>query len=154
MSRKYERKTLRASWSAEDLDEAMKKVRNKTLGVNEASRNFKIPSRTLRRHLMMGKSKIPLGRNPVFSQECEKKLVAHIKKLESVGFAPERKDVKEMAFQLAKRLNIKNPFSEDSEAAGNVWFRGFMARNPELSQRKSEGLSLARAYGVNREDVK
>lgn len=154
MSRKYERKTLRASWSAEDLDEAMRSVRSKEMGVNQASKHFKIPSRTLRRHLITGRSKVPLGRHPVFSVEHEKKLVAHIKKLERVGFAPERKDVKEMAFQLAKKLNIKNPFSEESELAGNVWFTGFMERNPELSQRKSEGLSLSRAYGVNREDVK
>lgn len=154
MSRRYERKTLRASWSGEDLEKAMQCVRSKEMGVNEASRNFNIPSRTLRRHLITGRSKVLLGRNPVFSNKCEKKLVAHIKKLESVGFAPERKDVKEMAFQLAEKLNIKHPFSKTNEVAGNVWFTGFMARNPELSQRKSEGLSLSRAYGVNREDVK
>jgi transposase-like protein len=154
MSRKYSRTTLRASWSTEDLDEAMRRVQNKDMGVNEASGIFNIPSRTLRRHLITGKSKGPLGRKPVFSAEYEKKLVTQIKKLEKVGFAPERKDVKEMAFQLAKKCNIKNPFSENSESAGNVWFSGFMARNPELSQRKSKGLSLFRAYGVNRKDVK
>ncbi|KAJ2941413.1 hypothetical protein O0L34_g3621 [Tuta absoluta] len=107
MSRRYERKTLRASYSAEDLEKAMQCVRSKEMGVNEASRNFNIPSRTLRRHLITGRSKAPLGRNPVFPNKCEKKLVAHIKKLESVGFAPERKDVKEMAFQLAEKLNFQ-----------------------------------------------
>lgn len=154
MPRKYQRSTLRASWASEDLEKAMEKVRNKVMGVNEASRTFKIPSRTLRRHLLSGKLKVPLGRNPVFSIEHEKKIVAHIKKLEQVGFAPERKDVKEMAFQIAKKLEIKHPFLESSASAGNVWFTGFMKRNPELSTRQSEGLSLARAYGVNREDVK
>ncbi|XP_026323303.1 uncharacterized protein LOC113232741 [Hyposmocoma kahamanoa] len=154
MPRKYQRSTLRASWASEDLEKAMEKVRNKVMGVNEASRTFKIPSRTLRRHLLSGKLKVPLGRNPVFSIEHEKKIVAHIKKLEQVGFAPERKDVKEMAFQIAKKLEIKNPFLESSASAGNTWFMGFMKRNPELSTRQSEGLSLARAYGVNREDVK
>lgn len=153
MPRNYERKTLRASWSDGDLNEAMQKVSNKEMGVNEASRAYNIPSRTLRRHMLTGKPKVPLGRPPVFSQEHEKKLVAHIKKLEKVGFAPDRKDVKEMAFQLAQKLSIKNPFSKDTQQAGNIWFNWFLKRNPELSQRKSEGLSLARAYGVNREDV-
>lgn len=152
--KRYIRTTLRASWSAQDLEEAMRCVESKEMGVNEASRHFGIPSRTLRRHLLTGKTKGPLGRHPVFNSEYEKKLVTHIQKLEKVGFAPDRKDVKEMAFQLAKTYNIRNPFSEKTEAAGNIWFNGFLARNPVLSQRKSEGLSLARAHGVNRKDVK
>ncbi|XP_069357516.1 uncharacterized protein [Maniola hyperantus] len=131
----------------------MKKVRQKEMGVNEAARTYNIPSRTLRRHILTGTLKVGLGRRPVFYQAEEKKLVAHIKQLEKVGFAPDRKDVKEMAYQLAQKLNIKNIFSNTSKKAGDVWFTGFLNRNPELSQRKSEGLSLARAYGVNRADV-
>lgn len=154
MPRNYKRSTLRASWSERDLLVAMEKVRSKEMGVNEAARTYKIPSRTLRRHLITGKLKVPLGRNPVFNQAHEKKLVAHIKKLEKVGFAPDRKDVKNMAYQLAKTLKVKNPFSPKLESAGNVWFNGFLTRNPELTLRKSEGLSLSRAYGVNRKDIK
>ncbi|CAH2107325.1 unnamed protein product [Euphydryas editha] len=124
----------------------MQKVRLKQMGVNVAARTYNILSRTLRRHLLSGKLKVPLGRQPIFPKEEEKKLVIHIKKLEKVGFGPERKDVKEMAYQLALKLDKKAAFSQTLEKAGDVWFAGFLKRNPQLSQRKSEGLSLARAY--------
>ncbi|CAH2087469.1 unnamed protein product [Euphydryas editha] len=108
----YVSKTLRATWSETDLSEAMQKVRLKQMGVNEAARTYNIPSRTLRRHLLSGKLKVPLGRQPIFTEEEEKKLVIHIKKLEKVGFAPERKDVKEMGYQLALKLDKKAAFSQ------------------------------------------
>lgn len=37
---------------------------------------------------------------------------------------------------------------------GFAWLRSFLERNPELSIRQAEGLSLCRARGMNREDVK
>lgn len=154
MPRNYVRTTLRASWSEKDLLDAMEKVRNKEMGINEASREYNIPSRTLRRHLLTGKSKGRLGRPTALSTEHEKKLVAHVKKLEKVGFAPDRKDVKEIAYQFAEKLEVKHPFSSTNKAAGNVWLNGFLSRNPDICTRKSEGLSLARAYGMNRDDVK
>lgn len=48
-----------------------------------------------------------------------------------------------------KELTNKR-FSEISQSPENVWFSGSIARASELGQRKSEGLSLARAYGINR----
>ncbi|CAH2086717.1 unnamed protein product [Euphydryas editha] len=73
MGRCYKRKTCRASWTAEALNEAMSKVTSKELGINKASREYGIPSRTLRRHLASGKGKGPLGRCPELSFEYEKK---------------------------------------------------------------------------------
>lgn len=97
MSRKYIRTTLRTSWGTEDLDEVMRGVRSKEIKANEASRNFNLQSRSLRKHQ--------------YNQ---------YKKLEKVGFDSERKDVKEMAFELADKCNTKNPFSENSEPARKV----------------------------------
>ncbi|CAH2101203.1 unnamed protein product [Euphydryas editha] len=95
---------------------------------------------TLRQHLLSGKLKVPLGTQPIFTKEEEKKLIIHIKKLEKFGFAPERKAVKEMAYQLALKLDKKAAFSQALGKAGDVWFTGFLKRNPQLSQRKSEGI--------------
>lgn len=153
MQRKYVRTTLRASWSEKDLNEAMEKVKTKQMEVNEAFRAFSIPLRTLKRHISTGKSKVPLGRSTVLSKEHEQRLVAHIKKLEKVEFAPDCKDVKELVYQFAEKLKMKYRFCNTSMPAGNVWLSGFLRRNPELSIRKSEGLSLARAHGMNRNDV-
>lgn len=37
--------------------------------------------------------------------------------------------------------------------AGGVWFKHFIERNPELFIRQGEGLSVARAKGLSKEEV-
>ncbi|CAG9572682.1 unnamed protein product [Danaus chrysippus] len=37
--------------------------------------------------------------------------------------------------------------------AGNEWVKSFIERNPELSIRQAEGLSVARAKGLSRKEV-
>lgn len=146
------RKTTRASWTEAAMSTAMEKVKSGQMGINAASREYGIPSRTLRRHLAANSSTKYLGRSPALSREHETRLVRHIQALEKVGFAPRRYDVKKMAFAFAKKLSI-NCFSENDESAGKVWLNGFLRRNPSLSIRKSEGLLLARAQGMNRKEV-
>lgn len=153
MGRVYIRKTTRASWTEAAMATAIEKVKSGHIGVNAASRDYGIPSRTLRRHLAIDSSKKYLGRNPALGREHERRLVLHVQALEKVGFAPNKQDTKKMAFDFAKKLGIKHCFSENNKSAGKVWFNGFMKRNPILSVRKSEGLSLARAQGMNRKEV-
>lgn len=90
----------------------------------------------------------------VLGRENEIRLVKHIQKLGSVGFAPSRDTVKRLAYQFAEKLNIQHKFSNEQQKAGDHWFRSFLERNPELSIRQSEGLSLARAQGLNRDEVR
>lgn len=153
MGKKYIRKTTRASFSEAALAEAMEKVMSGAMGVNEASRAYGIASRTLRRHLLSRSSKIQLGRCPELGIEHERRLVLHIKALEKVGFAPDCSCVKKMAFAFAEKLNLNHRFSREAKSAGDEWFHGFLRRNKDLSIRKSEGLSLARAGGMNRTEV-
>ncbi|CAH1956219.1 unnamed protein product [Acanthoscelides obtectus] len=153
MGRVYVRKTTRASFSEEALAEAMQKVISREMGTNEASRAYGISSRTLRRHLIAKSSKVRLGRCPEIGIEHERRLVLHIKALERVGFAPDATSVKKMAFSFAEKLHLNHRFSREAKSAGDDWFQGFLRRNRELSIRKSEGLSLARATGMNRTDV-
>ncbi|XP_039300711.1 tigger transposable element-derived protein 6-like, partial [Nilaparvata lugens] len=58
-----------------------------------------------------------------------------------------------MAFQLALRNNVAHPFSSDNKAAGWKWLRLFLQRNPTLSARKPQAMSLARVQGLNEESV-
>lgn len=59
-------------------------------------------------------------------------------------------DLRKIAYQLAVKNNKKNNFSQKKEMAGYDWYRCFMARHPELSLRKPEATSIARAMGFNR----
>ncbi|KAJ8934493.1 hypothetical protein NQ318_012469 [Aromia moschata] len=148
MPRKYVRKLSaapRAQWTEEDLGNAITHVTNKSMGVNEASRVFKIPSRTLRRRISSGNhKKISCGKLPALGIDNEKRLVKHIQKLEHAGFAPNRLTVRRLAYQFAQKF--------EKSAAGYDWLKSFLERNPCLSVRKSEGLSLARAKGMSRDE--
>lgn len=68
MPRKYKRKEgVRArvcSWTTEQLQPAFDEIDKKNMGINEISRQFGIPSRTLRRrYAAKNKSQLTLGTN-------------------------------------------------------------------------------------------
>lgn len=58
-----------------------------------------------------------------------------------------------LAYQFAEKLELKHNFDHENEMAGAAWFKSFIERNPELSIRQAEGLSVARAKGLSREEV-
>ncbi|XP_030767613.1 uncharacterized protein LOC115891305 [Sitophilus oryzae] len=156
MPTNYRRKgnCSRAAWTEEMLKMAMLAVRSGNMGVNQASREFKVPCTTLRRRLVRGDTKKKgLGPPSVLGLENERKIVFHIKKLQKRGFSPTRKIVCHMAYHLAEKLQIKHTFNKESKLAGDDWLRSFLRRNSDLSVKKSEGVSLARARGMNKKDV-
>ncbi|KAH9627856.1 hypothetical protein HF086_001752 [Spodoptera exigua] len=141
-------------WTEENMKKAIEAVVSKKMGVNEASRTYEIPSRTLRRHILKGwDSKQNIGRPSELGHENELRLVAHIKRLESIGFPLEQSRLQSIAYDFAEKLELPHRFNKEKKQAGWDWFQGFMKRHPELSKRKAEGLSLARATGMNRQDV-
>ncbi|KAJ4436168.1 hypothetical protein ANN_18798, partial [Periplaneta americana] len=150
----YKRKNdARGRWTEDDLKRAIDAVRENKMGVNEASRNFDIPSRTLRRRMTSSNYKKSLGPSACLGDEAENKLLTHIQKMQEVGFAPTRNDVKIMAFKMAQKLGIKHRFSVHKGQAGKDWFNSFMRRHPEISIRKAEGVSLNRAQGMSKDEV-
>ncbi|CAH1963651.1 unnamed protein product [Acanthoscelides obtectus] len=69
-------------------------------------------------------------------------------------FGLTRRDVRSIAFQLAKLNNIPNPFSLLSESAGKDWLKRFLKRHEHvLSVRKPTGTSIARATGFCKHKV-
>lgn len=85
--------------------------------------------------------------------ENEKRLVKHILKLGDAGFPPNRQAIRMLAYQFAEKLELKHNFDQENQMAGGAWFKSFIERNPELSIRQAEGLSVARAKGLSREEV-
>ncbi|XP_074040776.1 uncharacterized protein [Leptinotarsa decemlineata] len=100
MPRNYKRKEgVRArvcSWTTENLlQSAFDEMEKKTMGINEISRQFEIPSRTLRRRYAARKStKLTLGKHPILDFDNEKRLVKHILKLGDAGFPPNRQAIR------------------------------------------------------------
>lgn len=86
-------------------------------------------------------------------QANEKRLVAHIQRLAKAGFAPDRQTVRHLAYQFAEKLGIKHKFSHITKMAGYAWLSSFLERNPEISVRQAEGLSVARAQGMSRPEA-
>lgn len=150
----YARKTNRASWTEEALKCAAEAVLNEKLSLCKASKQYKIPEKTLRTRIKNKDfSKKPLGPASQLGLESEKKLVKHILQLQVVGFAPTRRDVREIAFNLAVSLGVKHTFNCETKLAGKVWLSSFLRRNTELSVRKAEGISRARTQGMNIKEV-
>ncbi len=147
MVRNYERKMDRGSWGQENLQQAMDDVANKRTRIREAGRLYEIPERTLRRHLTQKKDTKVLCRSPQLGEEAKQKLALHIVKLQNAGFAPIETIVRKLAYRIAQILKKETTFGMKMEKkiAGKEWFWSFVRRNPSLSMRKSQGLSLARA---------
>ena len=80
--------------------------------------------------------------------ESDADLANVIKTLARRGFPLRRKDIQSLAYQYAEANNLHR-FSVKKRRAEQVWFENVMPRNPDLSQRKPEALSAARAAGIN-----
>ena len=93
------------------------------------------------------------GFKTVFSVEQEKILCDYILYMEAKLFAFDTLEIRELAFDLAKKLKISNPFNGESELAGIDWVKNFLKRHKQLTYRKPEPTSAARASGFNKEAV-
>lgn len=156
MPTRYKRRSgsSRDNWTENQLVQAITAVNNGSMGINEAARNFDVPATTLRRRKKNESfKKGPQGPSACLGVANENKIVTHIKKLQSYGFAPIRDDVRVMAFKLAEQLGITHRFNRQFGKAGYDWLHLFLARHPDLSVRKAEGVSLARAQGMRRKEV-
>lgn len=94
-----------------------------------------------------------LGPQCDLGADAELKPANHIRVLLQRGFAPCRRDVEEMAFNLAEKLEIRHKFNKELGRVGTHWFLSVIDRNKSLSIRKAEGLSVIRAKGMSKEDV-
>lgn len=157
MPTRYKRKQTtkpRKRWREEHLVAAIQAINSGEIGINEASRTFGVPSRTIRRRRTTGITKdLPLGPEGCLGSANEKRLVKHIQKLEKCGFAPDREAIRCLAYQFAEKLKIKHRFNHETNMAGYDWLNSFLLRNQEISIRMAQGLSIARGDGMNREEV-
>lgn len=156
MPNQYVRKaaSVRGAWSEEDLVNAMEEVQNGRMKIYRASIIYNIPRKTLERRLKQNNcTKGPMGPSSTFGTNNEIRLSKHIKDMQSRGFPLTVDDLRTIAFKYAVQLGIKHRFNMTSEKAGYDWVQMFLKRNPDISLRKSEGVSYARNQGMNKADV-
>lgn len=149
------RKSTRGQWTQEDLTRAVEAVLQDKVAIRQAARTNNIPEKTLRTRLVKGNfiKGSSMGGASFLGEDTERKLCNHIQKLQASGFAPTSKNLRVIAYNLAQSMGLRNRFNEDKKMAGVDWLKLFLKRNPVLSIRKAEGVSMSRAEGMNKEEV-
>ncbi|XP_055633226.1 uncharacterized protein LOC129773613 [Toxorhynchites rutilus septentrionalis] len=131
MPTNYKRKSNRQSWTAQQLEQAIKAVKSGS------------PVKTAARR--------PL--DSVFNSQQEEELVQHLLDLEKRFYGITMTNVRKLAFDLAEKNGLPHPFNKCTKMAGKAWLSNFLKRNPKLSFRKPEATSAARARGFNKPAV-
>lgn len=157
MVRKYIRKTDRQQWNIESMKVAVDTVISGVMGCKRASIQFQLPQTTLERYVKKRKNdpnfvidKTAGKYQCVFNKNQELELAAYLKDMQKRLFGLTMKELRRLAYQLAVRNGCDHPFNTETEMAGEDWAQSFMKRHPELSLRKPEATSGARAMGFNR----
>ena len=75
-------------------------------------------------------------------------LASTIRQFQLSGFPLTVGRVCQLAYQYATVNQIPG-FSNEKQAAGRKWLNGFLKRHPEITLRKAQNLSIARAMGAN-----
>ena len=158
--RNQTRKSNRGQYSKEQMKAAVSAVLTSQLSVRKAARINDVNYKTLGRYVKMHRSKGEIEHvgyktvRQVFSGELELLLGDYIKKAAQIYHGLTPKNVRELAFKLAKSNNLKMPVSWlELQIAGVDWLSGFMRKNPTLSIREPEPTSLAPMTNFNRSNV-
>lgn len=156
MPNKYTRKAvnIRGNWTQEDLTNAIRSVVDENVAVRRAAIQYHVPRKTLERRIKTGNSlKGKMGPSSSMGTDHENRLSRHILTMQKRGFPLTRDDLRKLAYQFAEQLNLKHRFNKQKEKAGYDWLNLFLSRHPEISVRKSEGMSLARTNAMDRNEI-
>lgn len=152
MVRKYKRLTSRGSTYSRELENAVKAVRE-GMPYLTAEQSFGVPRNTIRRHYK-GRVKA-YGGETFFTADQEKALVDRTLYLSQRGFPISIDDFCRAAYAFAQKLRRRKEVGQISQTwlsnrkASYDWLEGFRKRNPSISLRVAENLSVTRAEAFN-----
>ncbi len=75
-----------------------------------------------------------LGDHALFRKSWTK----HILELENAMIGMAKRDLMEMAYQLAETNGLRHPFKNEKKGVSVHWYMNFMKRYPEVSLRQAE----------------
>ncbi len=111
-------------WEENDMKRAVQAVLSGKVGFKKAANMYNVPRTSLFRNVSSVKAGIPtnlghkkIGRKAVLCPELENLLVEYALEMQRNYFGMTRRDLREMAYQLAVQNGIPNPFGK-GEAAG------------------------------------
>lgn len=153
MPRVYKRKGIKNKWTTEQLEEAVAKVREKTLSVRAAAATYGIPRSTLSEHIRGVRSKRYGGGSTVLSKEEEREIVLTCQVLAEMGFPLSKDYVEVVVRDYLRGQEGRGRSFGVSGIPGRSWWEGFLSRWPTLVQRKPQHLPKQRAQCATEEVV-
>ena len=157
MVRNYKRKNC-PSFTEEQIQKAIKDVREKGLGIRQAAAENGINHTTLFYRLKRENEEVKYQSKytayQVFTAEQENMLVDYIIKCSKMNYGLSYQLIRSLAFDYALKLNCCPEKWNNNGTAGVEWLKCFMNRHKNLTLRKPENTSLSRATSFNKTNVK
>ena len=155
----YTRKTNRATRTPHDLLIKAAELVSQGQSIRQTATDLKIDKMTLHRFLVKSRNSESFPKTSgyaavakahyVFPSDLENELGDHIKLLSDMFFGLSLAKCRELAYEFAKKNNIKIPQSwHENGKAGMAWWAGFKRRQ-SLAIRSPEATSLGRATAFN-----
>ncbi|KAK9685653.1 CENP-B N-terminal DNA-binding domain [Popillia japonica] len=140
-------------WDPKQMKLAVEAVKNKEMGYLKPSKVFGIPKTTIEDYVKKGASVNPIGRKPVLPKELQDDLALYCLEMDRRYYGIRGRDIRRLAFQLASKNRLPNPFSRKTELAGRKWMRNFLKSHKNLSFRTPQGISKATVKGFTPDNV-
>ena len=136
-------------WTNEAMEAAMRAVYDGEMGVNQASREYGVPTTTLRDRISERVTHgTPMGARSYLNQHEEETLEDFLLTTSSIGFGKTRAHVMMYAEMVAKEKNLLRKHHITGR-----WFDGFCKRHPDLSLRKGDSMGAVRFRCTNSEAI-
>ena len=127
----------------------MRAVYDGEMGVNQASREYGIPTTTLRDRISERVTHgTPMGARSYLNQHEDETLEDFLLTASSIGFGKTRAHVMMYAEMVAKEKNLLRKHHITGR-----WFDGFCKRHPDLSLRKGDSMDVVRFRCTNSEAI-
>lgn len=114
----------------------------------------KIPEQDVRKDIITPTISVGYKSRQMFTDSEEQELVNYIIRASDIYFGLSPKEIRLLAYNLAKYNSMKMPESWIiNDIAGGDWFSGLIKRHNNISIQKPEATSKARATSFNRHNV-
>jgi hypothetical protein len=150
MPKKIEGDVYQKKYTKEDVQNALLEIEN-GLSKKAAARKCNVPCATIQFRMSQNFSKTSFGPAPILSNVEENLLVTWIRESLRKGFPQRKEDLQASVHHFLEANPRQNPFKDNHPGEG--WYKGFLRRHQELTERQPEAVTLASA-NVSEADIR